>query len=302
MRVLRYNSFMKRLFFLSLISFLFFGCDDNKIPSYAPQAKTKEFRVYKVGIHPYLNSAKMYEAHRPILDYVENHLGDVQLVLETSLDYADYETKLYRGDFDFSLPNPYQTIHAIEKGYDVIARMKPDDVFRGIIVARKDANIKTVADLKGKAVSFPAPTALAATMMPLYFLHKNGLDTQRDIKKKFVGSQFSSILNAYSKDTVAGATWPPPWELWKKENPQKASEMEVVWQTQPLINNSIVAKRGVDPEIVAQMRRILLELDTTPQGQKLLENAGFAGFAHAKNGDYDVVIEFLRDYNEELKR
>ncbi|MDD2566936.1 MAG: PhnD/SsuA/transferrin family substrate-binding protein, partial [Thiovulaceae bacterium] len=71
---------------------------------------------------------------------------------------------------------------------------------------------------------------------------------------------------------------------------------------QPLINNSIVAKRGVDPEIVAQMRRILLELDTTPQGQKLLENAGFAGFAHAKNGDYDVVIEFLRDYNEELKR
>ena len=290
---------MKQLLFFISILFLLGACDttNNDSLSYAPAAVKKEFKVYKIGIHPYLNSAKTYAIYRPLFDYFEEQLPDVQLIIETSSDYADYEKKLYRGDFDFSLPNPYQTLQAIEKGYVVIAKMKPDDVFRGIFVARKDSNLKDIQMLKHSAVSFPAPTALAASMMPLMFLHKNGIDTNKDITKKFVGSQYSSILNTYSKDSLVGATWPPPWELWKKENPQKAQEMEVVWQTKPLINNSIVVKKDTDKELVIQMTTLLLGCHKDIKCKKLLDNAGFDGFAQAQNSDYDVVKDFMQEYN-----
>ncbi len=40
--------------------------------------------------------------------------------------------------------------------------MSDDNNFRGIILVRKDSGIKKLTDLKGKAESFPTPTALAA--------------------------------------------------------------------------------------------------------------------------------------------
>jgi len=274
--------------------------DSNTKESYVPSSKKMDLQTLKFGIHPYLNSKKMYIYYRPILDLIETKLGDVDIVLETSATYAEYNVKLYRGDFDVSLPNPFQTYNSLSKGYKVIARMKPDSVFRGIFVVRKDSNIKTVSQLKGKNVSFPAPTALAATMMPLLYLHEHGLDVKKDIVKKYVGSQYSSILNVFSSDTIAGATWPPPWESWKRENADKAKEMEVVWQTESLINNGVVVKKGIDEEIVKKIVNVLVNLDTTPKGKVLLGNAGFDGFIESDNSDYDVVADFLIKYNKAM--
>lgn len=202
---------MMKLIILLFFIITFSGCEkQTKEVRYEPKGSVVAKKIYKVGIHPYLNSKKMYKSYRPILDYLEQNIDDATFVLETSQDYAAYNVKLYRGDFHFSLPNPFQTYNAISKNYKVIAKMKPDTVFRGIFVARKDANLKNFEQLRGKSISFPAPTALAATTMPLYFLEQNGIDVKKDINKKYVGSQYSSILNAYSKDTIAGATWPPP--------------------------------------------------------------------------------------------
>ena len=64
------------------------------------------------------------------------------------------------------LPNPYETLLAIDRGYRVFAKMGNDEDLRGLIVTRRDSGIESLADLKGRAVSFPAETALAATMLP----------------------------------------------------------------------------------------------------------------------------------------
>lgn len=287
------------LFFL-VISLLM-GCSDTQTSKrYEPKGKPYIKKIYKVGIHPYLNSKKMFASYRPILDYLESNLDDVEFILETSKDYPAYDKKLYARSFDFSLPNPFQTYNSLKHGYRVIAKMKPDSVFRGIFVARIDSKIKNVRQLRSKSVSFPAPTALAATMMPLQYLYDHGLDVDKDIEKKFVGSQYSSILNAYSSDTLVGATWPPPWEAWCQENPDKAKEMEVVWQTKPLINNGFVVRDDVDKRLAKRIVTLLSNLDKTIQGKKLLKDAGFAGFEEANDVRYDMVKTFLVRYNQSV--
>ena len=285
-------------FFLLTLGLLLTSCSDQENKEgYKPAGKKTELNIYTFGIHPYLNTKKMYSSYMPILDLIEKRLGNVRFRLETSKTYADYEKKLYRGDFDFSLPNPYQTLNALSHGYTVVAKMKPDTVFKGIFIARKDQHITSFEQIKGKVVSFPAPTALAATMMPLYYLHQHGIDTGKDITKKFVGSQYSSILNAYSLDSTIAATWPPPWESWKKENPKKAEKMELIWQTEPLINNGVIVKKELDQELVKKVVDILVELENSDEGRKMLENAGFEGFERAQKRDYDRVAEFLDRYN-----
>ncbi|KIM11075.1 MAG: hypothetical protein KU37_08210 [Sulfuricurvum sp. PC08-66] len=277
------------------------GCSETSTHEhYAPTAAPYTQSTYVVAIHPYLNAQKTYSAYRPILDYLESNLNGVRFILETSHDYAHYESKLYAGTFDFSLPNPYQTHKALAQGYRVIAKMKPDSVFRGIFVARKEHNITDVQQLKDKAISFPAPTALAATMMPLLYLHERGIDVARDITPHYVGSQYSSILNAYSGDTYVGATWPPPWEAWVRENPEKAKEMQVIWETAPLVNNGFVVRDTVPKSVVDEVVRLLVALDSDPKGHTLLIDAGFAGFEAAQNSTYEVVERFIKTYDRAI--
>lgn len=283
---------------LIIIAFIFSSCGDSSKENYKPTASTKTTKVYKFAVHPYLNSKKMYRSYRPILDLIENEIGDIKISIETSKTYYDYNRKLYNGEFDISLPNPFQTYNALGYNYKVYARMKPDSVFRGIFVAKKSLHLKTPQQLIGKKVSFPAPTALAATMMPLYYLYEHGINVNKDITQKYVGSQYSSILNAYSLDTTVAATWPPPWESWKKENPKKASEMEVVWETNSLINNGIVMKKDIDEKLAKKIVDILVNLDTTQHGRKLLANAGFEGFQYSTDEDFNVVADFLKLYDK----
>lgn len=285
---------------LLIAAALLTACNDKDSGDYKPKGVVQLQSSYIVGIHPYLNSKKTYLSYRPILDYLEANIAGVKFELQTASNYADYEEKLYKTKFDFALPNPYQTVNAISMGYTVIAKMKPDDVFRGVIVARKSSNIQSVNDLKGKTVSFPAKTALAAAMMPLYFLHKNGLDVNKDIELKFVGSQFSSIMNAYTGDSIAAATWPPPWEQWKKENPDMATEMIILWVTQPLTNNGFVAKDTIDNNLSLQVAKALVELSSTEKGKTILQNAGFDGFEYADNAKYEPVKKFLKEYDKAI--
>lgn len=292
---------MERIHHLICAIFLLglFGCSkDNAESLYKPTSAPFVSQKYLVGNHPYLNSKKMYNSYRPILDYLESKMDGVFFELETSANYAQYNKKLFSEKFDFSLPNPYQTYNSFSHNYTAIAKMKPDSEFKGVFVARKDSHLKNPEQLIGKEVSFPAPTALAAAMMPLYFLEKHGINTKTQIIKKYVGSQYSSIFNAYTGDTIAGATWPTSWKSWVKENPIKAKEMEVAWETKILINNGFIANKRVDKKIAKRVAELLSNLDKTKEGKILLKNAGFAGFELANDRKYDVVKDFLDEYDK----
>jgi phosphonate transport system substrate-binding protein len=267
---------------------------------YRPTSSEAASKVYIVGVHPYINTQQMYLSYRPILDYLEKNIENTLFVLETSENYAQYNQKLKARIFDFSLPNPYQTVTSFDYGYYVIAKMKPDSEFKGIFVARKSAHLRTFEQLKHQKISFPAPTALAAAMMPLYFLKANGVDIDKDIEKLYVGSQFSSIINAYSGDTIAGATWPTSYRDWSHLNPQKAQDMEVVWETQMLVNNGFIVHERVPDLLAKRVAMLLSTLDSHKEGEKLLHNAGFPGFELANNQTYDKVVQFLEQYDHEI--
>jgi len=202
----------KFLIFVSLLlatSLLSCTDNNNKNKNYQPSYGTNPVfknKQYILGIHPLHNPQKLQEVFGPLAEYINKNIPNINLKIEASRNYASFNKKLYAGKFDFSLPNPFQTVNALQHDYSVFAKMGDDKNFRGIILARKDSGIKIPEDLKGKAISYPAPTALAATMMPQLFLQKHGLNIQTDIDNRYVGSQESAIMNVYMGNTIAGAT------------------------------------------------------------------------------------------------
>ncbi|MBN2646382.1 MAG: phosphate/phosphite/phosphonate ABC transporter substrate-binding protein [Thiotrichales bacterium] len=283
------------------------GCEPSQpnAQNYDPQLNSQSnnpLNDYHFAVHPLHNPSRLFDLFQPLMDYLNQQLPQAHFHLEASRDYAAFEEKLAQGQVEFALPNPYQTLQAIQSGhYQVFAKMGDDHNFRGIILVRADSPITEVRDLKGKTISYPAPTALAATMMPQYFLYQHGLDIQKQTQSLYVGSQESAIMNVLHGEADAGATWPPPWELLTQQHPEIKRQLRVQWQTDPLPNNSLVARKDLPRALVLQVQKVFSELHQHPQGQAILHGLYLSKFEVANDQTYQPVERFLNDFRSQIR-
>lgn len=298
---------MKRMAHLLILVFstLLAACEqapqEAKALQYVSAPKGHDVPTYRFAIHPLHNPQKLSEAYQPLISYLNRRIPEVRIELEASRDYQVYEQKFRDREPAFLLPNPWQTLQAIKVGYHVIAMAGDAEDFKGIFVVRKGSRIKTPADLRGKVVSYPSPTALAAAIMPQHYLHTHGIDINRDIQNQYVGSQESSIMNVYLGKSAAGATWPPPWRLFQKDHPKEAAQLELIWETPSLQSNSVMLRDDVPVAVGEKMRKALIDLEQTPEGKAILRGMETARFHLADNARYDTVRDFIARFEREVR-
>lgn len=281
------------------------GCNQKKkesYPKYGDAPVSQRIPVYHFAIIALHNPAKLIQEYQPLIDYLNKKTAGARFVLEPSINYANFEKKYKDRTPEFLLPNPWQTLQAMKSGYNVIALAGDPKDFKGVFVVRNDSGIKNPSDLIGKAVSYPSPTALAACIIPQYFLHTHGININKDIKNRYVGSQESSIMNVYMKMTSAGATWPPSWRSFQKEHPKEASEMKVIWETDPLISISVMVRNNIPAPIREQVKKYLLELHETKWGKKILSATETSRFFPATDKDYDVARIYIERFEKEIRK
>lgn len=296
---------MKWLFRL-LLPFLLVGCGDGERqaayqPEYGRQpASTPTRKDYRFAVHPLHNPERLFSLYGPLVDRLNAAIPEVHFALEASRNYEEFDKKLYGRQFDLALPNPYQTVNALRHGYRVFGKMGDDDQFRGIFLVRRDSPVREVADLKGKVVSFPAKTALAAAMLPQQFLRDHGLPIDA-YEARYVGSQESSIMNAYLGDAAAAATWPPPWIAFQKDHPERAAQLKVQWRTEPLPNNGLVARDDFPPELLNKVAAVLFSLHQSADGRVLLERLPLSRFEPASEATYQPVRNFIAHFSKTVR-
>jgi phosphonate transport system substrate-binding protein len=263
---------------------------------YKPTGAAPAQNIYVFGIHPYTNPQDLFDAYAPIMRYLEQKLPGSRFEVEAARDYGDYEAKLAARHFHFSLPNPAQAVASFDHGYRVIAKMTPDDDFRGLFIARADAAPAAPKDLAGKSICFTSATALAGTLQPLMWLHDQGVDV-KTLKIRYVGSHFSSILNAWSGEFDACGSTARFFRTWSRSNPDKARDLSVLWRTAPLPHNAVIARDDVPADVAARVAKALAGLDKDPavdQGQFRIDQQHFE---LADDSAYKPVVDFLRRYD-----
>lgn len=286
---------MKKLFWLFAMCLTTLACAQG----YRPTGEAAVGTSYIFGVHPYTNPQSMLEDYTPVIRYLEQQMPGTRFEIEASKDYADYEAKLAAKRFHFSLPNPYQTLIALEHGYKVVAKMTPDENFRGLIIARTDSPIKTPTDLNGKTLCFVSPTAVAATMLPLLHLSQQGVDV-KSLQIKYVGSQDSTILNTYAGDAAVCGSTVRFFGSWAKKNPDRAKEIQVLWRTQSLPHNGFVARDDVPPAVARRAAELLAGLDKDPAVDQGQFKKNQQHFELATDETYRPMRKFLADYDKAI--
>lgn len=270
-------------------------------PRYVDAPSLASKPLYRLAVHPLHTPEKLAQAYQPLLDFLNASLPDVHFELEASSSYRAYEEKIRARTPEILLPNPLQTLQAQHSGYTVIAMAGEPTDFRGIFLVRKDAAVQRPEDLRGRAVAFPAPTAVAATILPQLYLQRQGINVQHELEKRYVGSQESAMMSVYLGEVAAAATWPTPWRAFQRDHPQEAAQLRVSWETPHMVNNSLMLRDDVPLELRRRLQQLLFALESSPRGRDILVAMQTARFLPADNSSYAPVHALIREFESAVR-
>jgi phosphonate transport system substrate-binding protein len=129
---------------------------------HAAATPSGEAPTYSVYVVPQFQPVEVHRTWGPVLARIGQEMG-VRFELKTAKDIPAFEAEFKAGTPDFAYMNPYHAVMARRaQGYVPLVR----DVtpLSGIVVVRKDDPIKSVKELQGQEIAFPAPNAFGASL------------------------------------------------------------------------------------------------------------------------------------------
>ena len=249
--------------------------------------------VIKVAILPLYSAITLFERFDPLMRYLTEKTGrEFRLVIPK--DFESFFDTIARGEADFSYSNPYIYIQLADKGYltafaNTIMEAS-GDIFRGIIITRRDSPIRTLEDLKGKNVMVVSYKSAGGFLAQKLLLSENGIDVFKDLVLSEGKRQEEVILNVYRKKADAGFVRESALEVLKEEI--DLGEIRILATTSYIANWPFAASTRTDGKMTGLVRQHLLDLTD----QRVLAAAGIRGFKAAGDGDFDALRKRIRQY------
>lgn len=233
------------------------------------------------GIVPQQSAKKLAKLWTPIFKHLSDKTGTT-IRFATANNIPTFEERVRSGEYDIAYMNPYHyTVFSQKPGYDAIARQKNKRI-KGIVVVKKDSDIKSLEELDKQKLAFPSPAAFAASVLPRAKMEQDGMA----IEPKYVSSHDSVYLSVSKGFFVAGGG---VMRTFNNTAPEVREKLRVLWTTPTYTPHAIAVHPRVKPETVAKLKQALLEMNTDPEGQRLLKTINFKGIELAQNADWDDV-------------
>ncbi len=233
---------------------------------------------YTFGAVPQFEQRKLHAIWKPIVDELARRTG-LQFNLVTTLTVQEFHTAYTRGQFDFVYVNPYNIarLHGTQAYVPLVADKKP---LRGIVVIRKDGEVKTIADLNGKTVAFPSPNALGASL-----LVRSDFDQIHHIQITPLYVKTHSSVYLHVAKGLAAAGGGVEKTLQEQDEAIRA-ELQVIYTTRSCPSHPVAAHPRVPPEIQERVRQALLAMSGTREGAGMLAKVPIAELVPVTYGDY----------------
>ncbi|WP_370298251.1 phosphate/phosphite/phosphonate ABC transporter substrate-binding protein [Pontibacterium sp.] len=233
------------------------------------------------GIVPQQSAKKLAKLWTPIFKHLSEKTGTT-IRFATANNIPTFEKRVRSGEYDIAYMNPYHyTVFSQKPGYDAIARQKNKRI-KGIVVVKKDSEIKSLEELDKQKLAFPSPAAFAASVLPRAKMEQDGMQ----IEPKYVSSHDSVYLSVSKGFFVAGGG---VMRTFNNTSPDVRENLRVLWTTPTYTPHAIAVHPRVKPETVEKLKQALLEMNTDPEGQRLLKTINFKGIELAQNADWDDV-------------
>jgi phosphonate transport system substrate-binding protein len=224
--------------------------------------ETSTTKVYTFDVVPQFTATKIYTTWSPLLQRVGQEAG-LCFELRVSATIPEFEQKLLKGEPEFVFLNPYHAVLANQKKKYQPLLADSEDLLTGILVVRADSPIKSLDELKGKNILFPAPNSFAASLLIRAELAKKKID----IHPVFVKTHSNVYRSVIGKDAVAGGGVNNTLD---NEASEVRQQLRVLYETTAYTPHPVATHPSVTAAVRERFFKAMLKLTQDEEGRKLL--------------------------------
>ena len=250
-------------------------------------------QVLRVTTIPEEAATEQVRKFTPIASYLEKRLG-MKVEFTPVSDYPAAVEALVNKKVDLVWFGGFTHVQAqIRSGGKItaIAQREEDTRFQSVFIAKTDSGIKTLADMKGRQVSFGSQSSTSGHLMPRNALLQAGIDPEKDFKRiAYSGAHDATIASVVSGKVDAAALDITVWRKFVAENRVDTKAVDVFFTTPPFFNYNWSVHTDMPADLRNRIQKALLELDpATPEGKEILTLNRATRYIPARDENYKGI-------------
>ncbi|TWI69964.1 phosphonate transport system substrate-binding protein [Pseudoduganella lurida] len=249
-------------------------------------------QVLRVSAIPDEAPTELQRKFKPLGEYLAKKTG-LKVEFTPVTDYAASVEGLINNKLDMVWFGGFTFVQANDrsKGKVVpLVQRVEDEKFRSVFITTSPT-IKTLADLKGKTLSFGSESSTSGHLMPRSFLLQAKIDPDSDLKRiAFSGAHDATVAAVSGGKVDAGALNISVWEKLVSEKKVDTSKVRVFYTTPAYYDYNWTVRTDMPADLKKKITDAFLTLDpNTPEGKEILDLQRATRFIPTKASNYTAI-------------
>jgi phosphonate transport system substrate-binding protein len=246
--------------------------------------------VLRVTTIPEEAATEQVRKFTPLAQYLEQKMG-MKVEFTPVSDYPAAVESLVNKKVDVVWFGGFTFVQAnLRSGGKIIplAQREEDTRFQSVFISKTDSGIKTLADMKGRQVSFGSQSSTSGHLMPRSFLLEAGINPEKDFKRiAYSGAHDATIASVVSGKVDAAALDITVWKKFVAENKVDTQAVNVFFTTPPYFNYNWSVHADMPADMREKLKQALLALDpAVPAQQEILRLNRASRYVETKPENY----------------
>lgn len=248
--------------------------------------------VLRITAIPDESPTELARKAAPLIKYLETKLG-MKVEYTPVTDYAASVEALVNKKVDLAWFGGFTFVQAhVRSGGKVmpLVQREEDERFRSVFIT-SEAGINSLADLKGKDVSFGSQSSTSGHLMPRSFLLQASIDPDKDFKRvAFSGAHDATIAAVASGKVQAGALNISVWDKFVAEKKVDTSKVRVFYTTPTYYDYNWTVHADMPAALRDKLSQAFLALSRdTAEGKEVLDLQRATRFVPTKVDNYKGI-------------
>jgi phosphonate transport system substrate-binding protein len=176
-----------------------------------------------------------------------------------------------------------------------LVQREEDEKFRSVFITT-DSTIKTLADLKGRTVSFGSASSTSGHLMPRSYLLAAGIEPDRDFKRvAYSGAHDATVASVGSGKVDAGALNISVWDKLVADKKVDTAKVRVFYTTPAYFDYNWTVHADMPAALREKLAKAFTDLNaSTPEGREILELQRATRFIPTRAENYKGIESAAR--------
>lgn len=229
--------------------------------------------------------------------YIEKH-SELKTELRFARSYDEIRSMIETGVVDFAYVCGATFVELDQSGAAGILAVPLSHgraEYYSLMIARKEGEIKKLADLENKIFAFSDPKSNSGTIAPAYNVMMEGYSPKNFFKRMIFtydhGESIRAVLEGFADAASVDSL---VYESFALRYPQKAAQLKIIEKFGPYSITPIVYRHELDKMKTKALLRVIENMSKNSEGKRILKKLSVERFVAEPIPDYAPIEKMMR--------